>query len=53
MQIAGVNIDTGMNNSPKIQDIKEKNIQNISTGTLRTYLYQQIIIWVLLPYFSK
>ena len=37
-----MNIDTAMNDSPKIQDIKEKNIQNISTGTPLMRQYSEV-----------
>ena len=42
MQTEGVNLDTAMNDSPKIQDIKEKNIQNISTGTPLMRQYSEV-----------
>ena len=37
-----MNIDRDMNDSPKIQDIKEKNMPNISTGTPLMRQYSEI-----------
>ena len=37
-----MNIDTAMNDSPKIQDIKEKNIQNVPTGTPLMRQYSEV-----------
>ncbi len=37
-----MNIDRAMNDSPKIQDIKEKNMPNISTGTPLMRQYSEI-----------